>query len=163
MLFDLLAIREVLPHRYPFLLVDRILEMTDMSIVGLKNVTVNEPFFQGHFPEKPIMPGVLIIECMAQTAGVLVGKKVVDSYKKLMFLASIENARFRRTVEPGDQLRIEVVITRFRPSAAKIAAKALVDGQIVAEADLMCAIVDKPGYETAKPPAELKPPAEPAS
>jgi beta-hydroxyacyl-ACP dehydratase FabZ len=140
-----LEIREVLPHRYPFLLVDRIVEMGDMSITGIKNVTVNEPFFEGHFPQKPVMPGVLIIECMAQVAGVLIGKKVHDSYKKLMFLASIESAKFRRTVEPGDQLRIEVLITRFRPSAAKVDGKATVDGAVVAEAELMCAIVDRPG------------------
>jgi beta-hydroxyacyl-ACP dehydratase FabZ len=149
MVFDLLAIREALPHRYPFLLVDRIIEMGDMHVVGIKNVTVNEPYFQGHFPQKPVVPGVLIIESMAQVAGVLVAKKTPDSHKKLMFLASIDSARFRKTVEPGDQMRIEVQITRFRASAAKVAGKALVDGQIVAEAELMCAIVDRPGAEDA--------------
>jgi beta-hydroxyacyl-ACP dehydratase FabZ len=142
-----LEIRAVLPHRYPFLLVDRIIEMGEMSIAGIKNVTVNEPFFQGHFPERPVMPGVLIVECMAQVAGVLIGKKTPDAHKKLMFLASIENAKFRRTVEPGDQLRVEATITRFRASAAKVTGKATVDGIVVAEAELMCAIVDRPGAE----------------
>jgi len=145
MVFDLLAIKESLPHRYPFLLVDRILEMNEKNIVGLKNVTANEPFFQGHFPEKPLMPGVLIVEAIAQTAGVWVAKNLPDPGKKLMVLASIENARFRRTVEPGDQLRIEVEITKFRSSAVKISGKALVDGAVAAEADLMCAVIDKPG------------------
>ncbi len=144
MVLDLLAIREALPHRYPFLLVDRIVELGDMRVVGIKNVTINEPYFQGHFPQKPVVPGVLIIESMAQVAGVLVARKTPDYQKKLMFLASIDSARFRRTVEPGDQMRIEVEITRFRPSAAKVAGKAIVDGQVVAEAELMCAIVDRP-------------------
>lgn len=151
MVLDSLAIRDVLPHRYPFLLVDRILEMDDMRVVGLKNVTINEPFFQGHFPEKPLMPGVLIIEAMAQVAGVLIAKKVDDSQKKLMVLAGIESARFRRTVEPGDQLRIECTITNFRKSAAKINGKVTVDGKLAAEADLLCAVIERPGAGDAGP------------
>ncbi len=151
MVFDLLAIKGVLPHRYPFLLVDRIVEFEEMRIVGLKNVTINEPFFQGHFPEKPVMPGVLIVEAMAQVAGVLIGKKVEDAHKKLMLLAAIENARFRKPVEPGDQLRIEAVITNFRRTAAKVSGKALVEGKVVAEADLMCAVIDRPGVADAPP------------
>jgi beta-hydroxyacyl-ACP dehydratase FabZ len=152
MLFDLLAIRDILPHRYPFLLVDRIVELDGDRIVGLKNVSANEPYFQGHFPEKPVMPGVLIIESMAQVAGVLIGKRVEDSYKKLMLLASIENAKFRRPVEPGDQLRIEAEITNMRRSAAKVTGKAFVDGKLVAEAELMCAVIDRPGFSDGHSP-----------
>lgn len=152
MVLDLLAIREILPHRYPFLLVDRIVELEGDRIVGLKNVTANEPFFQGHFPEKPVMPGVLIIESMAQVAGVLIGKRVEDSYKKLMLLASIESAKFRRPVEPGDQLRIEAEITNMRRTAAKVTGRAFVDGRLVAEAELMCAVIDRPGYTDGNPP-----------
>lgn len=152
MVFDLMAIREILPHRYPFLLVDRIIEFEGDRIVGIKNVTVNEPFFQGHFPEKPVMPGVLIIESMAQVAGVLIGKRVEDSYKKLMLLASIESAKFRRPVEPGDQLRIEAEITNMRRTAAKVSGKAFVDGKLVAEAELMCAVIDRPGYSDGNSP-----------
>jgi 3-hydroxyacyl-[acyl-carrier-protein] dehydratase len=151
MVFDLLQIKEILPHRYPFLLVDRILEMSETHIVGLKNVTANEPHFQGHFPEKAVMPGVLIIECMAQVAGVLIGKRTVDAHKKLMLLASIDHARFRQPVGPGDQLRIEATITNFRSTAAKVSGKALVDGKVVAEAELMCAVVDRPGVHADSP------------
>ncbi len=153
MVFDLMAIRDILPHRYPFLLVDRILELDGNRIVGLKNVTANEPFFQGHFPQKPVMPGVLIIECMAQVAGVLIGKLVEDSHKKLMLLASIDGAKFRAPVEPGDQLRIEAEITNMRRTAAKVTGKAFVDGKLVAEAELMCAVVDRPGANDAGTPA----------
>ena len=152
MVFDLLAIRDILPHRYPFLLVDRIVELEGDRIVGIKNVSANEPYFQGHFPEKPVMPGVLIIESMAQVAGVLIGKRVEDSYKKLMLLASIEGAKFRRPVEPGDQLRIEAEITNMRRTAAKVMGKAFVDGKLVAEAELMCAVIDRPGFSDANPP-----------
>jgi beta-hydroxyacyl-ACP dehydratase FabZ len=152
MVFDLMAIRGILPHRYPFLLVDRIIEMDGDRIVGIKNVSANEPFFQGHFPEKPVMPGVLIIECMAQVAGVLIGKRVEDSHKKLMLLASIDSAKFRRPVEPGDQLRIEAEITNLRRTAAKVSGKAFVDGKLVAEADLMCAVIDRPGAANASTP-----------
>lgn len=152
MVLDLMAIQDVIPHRYPFLLVDRILELEDMKIVGLKNVTFNEQFFQGHFPEKPVMPGVLIVEAIAQTAGIWVAKTVPESHLKLMLLASVENARFRKPVEPGDQLRIEVTITKFRSSAVKASGKVLVDGAVAAEADLMCAIVDRPGVANAGTP-----------
>lgn len=151
MVYDLAAIKEILPHRYPFLLVDRILEMGPDHIVGLKNVTINEPFFQGHFPQKAVMPGVLIIECMAQVAGVLIAKRVEDSHKKLLLLASIDGAKFRRPVEPGDQLRIEANLTNLRRTAAKVSGKALVDGKVVAEAELMCAVIDRPGTENAGP------------
>jgi 3-hydroxyacyl-[acyl-carrier-protein] dehydratase len=125
------------------LLVDRIVELEKERIVGIKNVTANEPFFQGHFPEFPVMPGVLIIEAMAQTAGVLVLGQIPDRENKLVFLVSIERAKFRKPVVPGDQLRMEAIITKNKISVAKITAKATVDGQLVAEADLMCSLVDK--------------------
>src|SRR5215813_5888924 len=110
-ILDINEIRAILPHRYPFLLVDRILELEPERIVGIKNVTVNEPFFMGHFPDFPVMPGVMIVEAMAQVAGVLVLKQIPDRHKKLVLLASVENAKFRRPVVPGDQLRIEMKLT----------------------------------------------------
>jgi len=141
---DIRAIEEILPHRYPFLLIDRIIELEDERIVGLKNVTVNEPYFTGHFPGFPVMPGVLIIEAMAQTAGVLVLKKIPDRDKKLVFLATIEEAKFRKPVVPGDQLRIEVTFLRLKPSVAKLQAIASVSGEVVAEAQMICPLTDKP-------------------
>ena len=104
-ILDIQAIEKILPHRYPFLLIDRILELEDMRVVGLKNVTMNEPHFTGHFPNQPVMPGVLIIEAMAQTAGVLVLHRMENRENKLVFLATIEQAKFRKPVVPGDQLR----------------------------------------------------------
>lgn len=142
-ILDIAAIRDLLPHRYPFLLVDRIVELEEMRVVGIKNVSANEPHFTGHFPNFPVMPGVLIVEAMAQVAGVLVLSRIPDRSRKLVFLATIENARFRKPVVPGDQLRIEVTFNRLKPSAAKIHAEATVDGTVVAEADLMCTLVDK--------------------
>lgn len=140
---DVNEICKILPHRYPFLLVDRILEVDDDSIVGIKNVTANEPFFQGHFPEFPVMPGVLIIEAMAQTAGIQVLRSIPDRDKKLVFLVSVDGARFRRPVVPGDQLRIEMKVIRRKGSVAKMAGKAYVDGKVVAEAEVMCKLEDK--------------------
>jgi beta-hydroxyacyl-ACP dehydratase FabZ len=151
-ILDVNAIRALLPHRYPMLLVDRIVEMDGMRIVGIKNVTVNEPFFSGHFPEFPVMPGVLIIEAMAQTAGVLVLGQIPDRENKLVFLASIERAKFRRPVVPGDQLRMEAIIVKNKITVAKISAKATVDGQLVAEAELMCALQDKAPAPEAESP-----------
>lgn len=142
-ILDIHAIRALLPHRYPMLLVDRIVELEKERIVGIKNVTANEPFFQGHFPEFPVMPGVLIIEAMAQTAGVLVLGQIPDRENKLVFLVSVERAKFRKPVVPGDQLRMEAIITKNKISVAKITARATVDGQLVAEADLMCSLVHK--------------------
>lgn len=140
---DILEIRDILPHRYPFLLVDRILEFEEERIVGIKNVTVNEPFFVGHFPDFPVMPGVLIVEAMAQVAGVLVLKQIPNRKEKLVLLASVEQAKFRRPVRPGDQLRIEMKFTRRKASVAKMTGVATVDGVVVAEAELMCKLADR--------------------
>jgi len=125
------------------LLVDRILDITDDSIVGLKNVTANEPYFNGHFPNFPVMPGVLIIEAMAQVSGVLVAVLAPHTRGKLMFLASIEEAKFRKPVVPGDQLRLEMKMIRLKTSVAKIKGIATVDSQMVAEARLMCKLTDR--------------------
>ena len=140
---DIDAIREILPHRYPFLLVDRILEMDETHIVGIKNVTANEPFFLGHFPDFPVMPGVMIIEAMAQTAGVQVLSTIPDRKNKLVFLVSVDGARFRQPVRPGDQLRIEMKVIRRKGTVAKMAGYATVDGKVVAEAEVMCKLQDK--------------------
>src|SRR5208337_410077 len=129
---DVNEIRQILPHRYPFLLVDRIIELEPERIVGIKNVTVNEPFFDGHFPEFPVMPGVLIVEAMAQTAGVLVLKSIPDRDRKLVLLVSIESARFRRPVVPGDTLRLEVVMLKRKASVAKVSGRAFVERVLVA-------------------------------
>jgi 3-hydroxyacyl-[acyl-carrier-protein] dehydratase len=142
-LLDIQEIRDILPHRYPMLLVDAILELDEERIVGIKNVTVNEPFFVGHFPEFPVMPGVLVVEAMAQVAGVLVLKHVPDRKNKLVLLASIEQAKFRRPVRPGDQLRIEMKVTKRKASVAKMHGQATVDGLVVAEAELMCKLTDR--------------------
>jgi 3-hydroxyacyl-[acyl-carrier-protein] dehydratase len=140
---DINEIRAILPHRYPMLLVDRILELEAERIVGIKNVTANEPFFDGHFPGFPVMPGVLIVEAMAQTAGVLVLKSIADRDSKLVFLAAVEQARFRKPVLPGDQLRMEMTIIKRKSFVARIAGRATVDGVLVAEAEMMCTLADK--------------------
>jgi beta-hydroxyacyl-ACP dehydratase FabZ len=142
-ILDSQAIQQLLPHRYPFLLVDRILELEEMRVVGIKNVTMNEPHFTGHFPDYAVMPGVLIIEAMAQVAGVLVLHRMENRKEKLVFLATIEEAKFRRPVVPGDQLRIEVTFLRLKPSVAKVHCVATVDGAIAAEADLVCTLSDR--------------------
>src|SRR5277367_443333 len=142
-ILDIQAIRDILPHRYPMLLVDAILELEEERIVGIKNVTINEPFFAGHFPEFPVMPGVLIIEAMAQVAGVLVLKSIPDRKNKLVLLASVEQAKFRRPVLPGHQLRIEMKVTKRKASVAKMYGQATVDGVLVAEAELMCKLADR--------------------
>jgi beta-hydroxyacyl-ACP dehydratase FabZ len=130
-------ILSILPHRYPFLLVDRIIELEEgKRIVGIKNLTINEPFFQGHFPGRPIMPGVLQMEAMAQVAGILLNR-TLGGEGKISFFAAIDNARFRRPVVPGDQLRMEIEIINAKPRLSKVSAKAFVDGKLVSEADLM--------------------------
>jgi beta-hydroxyacyl-ACP dehydratase FabZ len=142
-ILDVNQIRQILPHRYPFLLVDRIIEMDETHIVGIKNVTANEPFFQGHFPDFPVMPGVLIVEAMAQTAGVQVLSGIPDRDRKLVFLVSVDAARFRRPVVPGDQLRIEMKVIKRKGTVAKMAGHATVEGVLVAEAEVMCKLEDK--------------------
>jgi 3-hydroxyacyl-[acyl-carrier-protein] dehydratase len=147
---DINQIRDLLPHRYPMLLVDRIVEMDAERIVGIKNVTHNEPFFQGHFPDFPVMPGVLIVEAMAQAAGVLVLASIPDRASKLVLLVAIESARFRRPVVPGDTLRMEMAVVKRKASVAKFAGRATVDGKVVAEVEVMCKLADK----DEQPPAE---------
>ncbi len=141
-MMEIKEIMDILPHAYPFLLVDRIIEMEPgKRIVGIKNVTYNEPFFQGHFPGRPIMPGVLILEAMAQTAGVLVFKSLPEEEpKKPVFFLGIDNVRFRKPVVPGDQLRLELEITKHRQAIWGSKGKALVDGKLVAEADLLAMV-----------------------
>ncbi|HEV2299571.1 MAG TPA: 3-hydroxyacyl-ACP dehydratase FabZ [Candidatus Acidoferrales bacterium] len=144
MILDTNGIQAILPHRYPFLLVDAILEMERLKrIVGVKNVSINEGYFAGHFPGKPIMPGVLIIESMAQTGGLLLLQEVENREKKLLYFVAIDDARFRRPVVPGDQLRIEVNVLSWRSSFCKLAGKATVNGDLAAEATLMCKMVDR--------------------
>src|SRR5450631_797728 len=140
---DIDAIREILPHRYPFLLVDRIEELEAERVVGIKNVTVNEPFFAGHFPDYPVMPGVLIIEAMAQVAGVLVLSGIPDRKNKLVLLGGVDGAKFRKPVRPGDQLRMEMKVLRSRPTMAKVSGIATVDGAVVAEAEILCVLADR--------------------
>ncbi len=143
-MMDVTEIQQILPHRYPFLLVDRILEIEPgKRIVGLKNVTVNEEFFMGHFPGKPVMPGVLIIEAMAQVGGILLLREVEDRDKKLVYFMGIDEARFRRPVVPGDQLRFEVDVLKRKATTCKLQGKAFVEGQLVAEAIVMSAMVDR--------------------
>jgi 3-hydroxyacyl-[acyl-carrier-protein] dehydratase len=142
-ILDINEIRRILPHRYPMLLVDRIVELEAERIVGIKNVTATEPFFSGHFPDFPVMPGVLIVEAMAQTAGILVLKSIPDRESKLVLLVSIESAKFRKPVVPGDQLRLEMVVLKRKNTVAKMAGRATVDGVLVAEAEVMCKLADK--------------------
>jgi len=143
MLLDINAIQKILPQRYPFLLVDAIEEMERWKrIVGIKNVSINESYFQGHFPGKPIMPGVLIIEAMAQTGGLLLLKEVPDREKKIFYFVAIDNARFRRPVVPGDQLRIEMNVLAWRNGFCKLEGRATVKGELAAEATLMAKMAD---------------------
>jgi beta-hydroxyacyl-ACP dehydratase FabZ len=150
-ILDINEIRGILPHRYPFLLVDRIVELEPDRVVGIKNVTNDEPFFQGHFPDFPVMPGVLIVEAMAQAAGVLVLKSIPDRDKKLVLLVAIEGAKFRKPVVPGDQLRLEMSVIKRKASVAKMAGRATVDGVVVAEAEVMCKLADKEEQDAGKP------------
>jgi 3-hydroxyacyl-[acyl-carrier-protein] dehydratase len=140
---DILGIMRRLPHRYPFLLIDRILRIGPEDIVALKNVTMNEPFFQGHFPTLPVMPGVLIMEALAQTGGVL-ASEIRSGHKQgeIIFFMGMDHVRFRKPVVPGDQLILEARMLKMRAKVAKMAGRALVDGQLVAEAELMASFGD---------------------
>lgn len=143
-MLDIARIMAALPHRYPLLLVDRILETEPgKRIVGLKNVTINEPFFTGHFPGHPIMPGVLIVEAMAQTGGVLMLSALDDPSSKVVYFMSLDEVKFRRPVVPGDQLRMEVDVLQNRGATVRLAGKAYVDGQLAAEAIMMARVVDR--------------------
>lgn len=143
LVFDINAIQEILPHRYPFLLVDRINSFTEDTIVGVKNVTFNEPFFQGHFPGNPIMPGVLQIEAMAQVGGILLLNNIENPKSIWVFIAAVDNARFKKPVVPGDTLVFELKMTAMRRSICKMSGKAYVDGKVVCEADLIASVVPK--------------------
>ncbi len=141
---DIKEILKRLPHRYPFLLVDRIVDFEEgKRAVGIKNVTFNEPFFQGHFPENPIMPGVLLLEAMAQTGGVLLLGSVKGREKKLIYLIGVDKARFRKPVVPGDQLRMEVSVTKIRGNFCQLWAEAFVENEKVAEAEFLSTMVEK--------------------
>ena len=144
--YEIRKIMELLPHRYPFVLVDRIVEIvTDERIVGLKNVTINEPFFQGHFPGTPIMPGVLIVEAMAQVGAILVNaSRSEEERKELIYFMGIDKARFRKPVIPGDQLILEIIAMKRRANLFKMAGKATVDGTLVAEAEVMAMTGEQP-------------------
>jgi 3-hydroxyacyl-[acyl-carrier-protein] dehydratase len=142
--FDINEIKKILPHRYPFLLIDRITEITRTKrIVALKNVTANEPHFEGHFPAGPIMPGVLVVEAMAQAGGVLLLIEFPDREHKLLLFTGIERAKFRRPVIPGDQLRIEVDVLVWRGSAGRMMGKAYVEGKVACEAIITCRLLDR--------------------
>jgi len=141
---DVEWIRTILPHRYPLLLVDRVLELeAGKRIVALKNVTANEEIFQGHFPGRPVMPGVLVLEGMAQAGGILLLHDRPDREGKLLLFTGVERARFRRPVVPGDQLRYEIEVQRLRATHARLGARALVDGELAAEAVVSSAMVDR--------------------
>ena len=144
MILDSVGIQKYLPHRAPFLMVDAILEIERLKrIVGLKSVSINENYFQGHFPGKPVMPGVLIIEGMAQTGALLLLLEIPEREKKLLYFAAVDEARFRRPVVPGDQLRMEVTVLKWRGTFCKLQGVATVNGELAAEATLKCMLVDR--------------------
>jgi len=141
---DITWILGILPHRYPFLLIDRVLEIeAEKSLVAIKNVTFNEPFFRGHFPGRPVMPGVLVIEAMAQAGGILLMHDRPDRDEKLLLFTGIEKARFRRPIIPGDQIRFEVEVIRRRSTFCTQRGKAWVDGQLAVEAHMSSATIDR--------------------
>ncbi|MCK4824776.1 bifunctional UDP-3-O-[3-hydroxymyristoyl] N-acetylglucosamine deacetylase/3-hydroxyacyl-ACP dehydratase [bacterium] len=145
---DIKAIEKILPHRYPFLMVDKILDLIPgKRVVGVKNVSYNEPFFRGHFPGHPIMPGVLIVESMAQTGAILLLNEIKDPESKVAYFMAIDKVRFRKPVMPGDQLQIECELLRYRQTATKVGCRAFVSGELVCEAELMCAIIDRQNIE----------------
>jgi 3-hydroxyacyl-[acyl-carrier-protein] dehydratase len=141
---DINEIMSILPHRYPMLLIDRILELEPRTrIVALKNVSINEPQFAGHFPDYPIMPGVMMVEAIAQAGGALLLNEIPDREDKLMVFTGIDSARFRKPVVPGDQLRIEVKVLNWRTTAVKLHGTATVDGKLACEATIMCALTSR--------------------
>jgi beta-hydroxyacyl-ACP dehydratase FabZ len=147
-IYDSRAIQEILPHRYPFLLVDKIIELEPrVRIVGVKQVTINEQFFAGHFPQAPVMPGVLQIEALAQVGAILALREFENRDEKIPFFSGIENARFRRPVVPGDTLILEVTALRIGSRVQKMRGVATVDGNITAEAEIMSVIADRPKEE----------------
>ncbi len=161
-ILDLQDILKILPHRSPFLLIDRITEIVRTKrIVALKNVTINEPFFAGHFPNFPIMPGVLVVEAMAQAGGVLLLSEFPDREQKLLLFTGIEKAKFRRPVVPGDQLRIDVDVLVWRGTAGRMQGKAYVDGKLACEAIITCRLLDRERQKS-EPAAAPEPAAEPA-
>jgi beta-hydroxyacyl-ACP dehydratase FabZ len=142
-------ILDVLPHRYPFLLVDRILEIEEKKrAVGIKNVTMNEPFFQGHFPGNPVMPGVLVVEGMAQVGAVMLLSSIPDRKNKLIYFTGIDGARFRRPIVPGDQIRFELKVLKLKSRVCKMRGEAFVEGKLAAEAEILSALVDMPSRGT---------------
>jgi 3-hydroxyacyl-[acyl-carrier-protein] dehydratase len=163
MTFSIQEILDFLPHRYPFLLIDRVVEYEPAQrLVALKNVTINEPFFQGHFPGYPIMPGVLVVEAMAQAGGMIMLAELDDRHEKLVVFTGIERAKFRRPVTPGDQLRIEVEVLAFRSRAGRIAGRAYVGSKLACEATLTCQVVTRERQQRARgdePAAESAPAA----
>jgi 3-hydroxyacyl-[acyl-carrier-protein] dehydratase len=155
MILDVVEIQKLLPHRYPFLMVDAIVEVERLKrIVGIKNVSINEYYFQGHFPGKPVMPGVLILEAVAQTGGLLLLLDVPDRENKLLYFVAVDGARFRRPVVPGDQLRTEVKVLNWRGDFCKLEGKATVNGQLAAEGTVMCKMIDR------EPPGKTEEPAK---
>jgi 3-hydroxyacyl-[acyl-carrier-protein] dehydratase len=144
MTFDIQEILGLLPHRYPFLLIDRVVEFErGKRLVAIKNVTMNEPYFQGHFPDYPIMPGVLVIEAMAQAGAIIMMNEIPDRHKKLAVFTGIERAKFRRPVTPGDQLRIEVDVLAFKSRLGRMQANAFVEGKLACQSILTCSIVNR--------------------
>ena len=141
---EIYDILKKIPHRFPFVLVDRVLEMDDKHVVAVKNVTMNEPYFQGHFPEQPVMPGVLIIEALAQASALMLLERLKDFDDKLLVIAGIKNAKFRKQVIPGDQLILKGEITRFGKLFSAVKAHAYVDDKLVTEAEIMSATIDRP-------------------
>ena len=151
---DIVEIMSILPHRYPFLLIDRVIEMErKRRIVAIKNVTANEPQFTGHFPDFPIMPGVMTIEAMAQAGGALLLTEIPDRASKLMVFTGVDDARFRKQIVPGDQLRIEVTVLNWRATLVKMRGVCTVDGKVAAEATISCALVARPPKAAAQSPA----------
>ena len=155
---DIHEIMSLLPHRYPFLLIDRVVEMErKQRIVAIKNVTFNEPHFQGHFPDYPIMPGVLVVEAIAQTGGLLILTELPNPDNTLMVFTGIEGAKFRRPVLPGDQIRIEVTAINWRSRAVKMLGVATVDGKVVCESTATCGLIPRPRRSPMHPPVPEAP------